>query len=53
MLSTGTDAPFASLIRDEEVYNSFDEVYVTQTCRGVKDLTYAKCIDDAKECRWR
>ena len=52
MLSTGTGfAPFASLIRDEEVYNSFDEVYVTQTCRGVKDLTYAQnCIDNAKEC---
>lgn len=52
MLSTGTGfAPFASLIRDEEVYEDFDEVYVTQTCRGVKDLSYAiQCIEEAKKC---
>ncbi len=52
MLSTGTGfAPFASLIRDEEVYDDFDEVYVTQTCRGVADLTYAfRCVEEAKNC---
>ena len=52
MLSTGTGfAPFASLIRDEEVYEEFEEVYVTQTCRGVKDLAYAQqCIEAAKDC---
>ena len=52
MLSTGTGfAPFASLIRDEEVYEDFDEVYVTQTCRGVDDLQYAlQSIEAAKNC---
>ena len=52
MLSTGTGfAPFACLIRDEEVYEDFEEVYVTQTCRGVKDLQYAKDrIKEAQEC---
>lgn len=52
MLSTGTGfAPFASLIRDEDVYDEYEEVYVTQTCRFVEDLTYAKArIAEAKEC---
>lgn len=43
MLSTGTGvAPFASLIRDEETYERFGEVYLTQTCRNVEDLQYAE-----------
>lgn len=52
MLSTGTGiAPFASLIRDEETYEDFEEVYVTQTCRYAKDLQYGnKIIQEAKEC---
>jgi ferredoxin/flavodoxin---NADP+ reductase len=52
MLSTGTGfAPFASLIRDEEVYRDFEQVIVTQTCRMVQDLTYAKDrYEEAKEC---
>lgn len=42
MLSTGTGfAPFASLIRDEEVYEQFDEVYITHTCRYAEDLRYS------------
>ena len=52
MLSTGTGvAPFASLIRDEETYQDFSEVYPTQTCRFAKDLQYAEDrIKEAKEC---
>jgi ferredoxin--NADP+ reductase len=52
MLSTGTGlAPFVSLIRDEEVYEKFDQVIVTHTCRLVQDLQYGiDRIADAKEC---
>lgn len=42
MLSTGTGfAPFASLIRDPETFEKFDEVIVTHTCRTVAELQYA------------
>ena len=41
LLSTGTGiAPFASVIRDPETYEKFDEVVLTQTCRDVKELDY-------------
>ena len=52
MLSTGTGfAPFSCLIRDEDIYDDFEEVYVTQTCRFIKDLTYAiDRVKEAKEC---
>lgn len=52
MLSTGTGvAPFVSLIRDEETYQSFDEVILTQTCRFREDLRYAEAkIEEAKNC---
>ncbi|RLK08485.1 ferredoxin--NADP reductase [Ruegeria conchae] len=43
MFSTGTGfAPFASLIRDPETYEKFEEVIVTHTCREVAELTYSK-----------
>jgi ferredoxin--NADP+ reductase len=43
MLSTGTGfAPFASLTRDPEVYEKFDEIIVTHTCRDVAELDYSK-----------
>ena len=43
MFSTGTGiAPFASLIRDPETYEKFDEVILTHTCREVSELTYGK-----------
>ncbi|WP_420549077.1 ferredoxin--NADP reductase [Curvivirga sp.] len=43
MLSTGTGiAPFASLIRDPEVYEKFDQVILTHTCREVAELEYGK-----------
>ncbi|WP_409432215.1 ferredoxin--NADP reductase [Litorimonas sp. RW-G-Af-16] len=41
MFSTGTGiAPFASLIRDPETYERYDEVILTHTCREVSELTY-------------
>ncbi len=43
MFSTGTGiAPFASLIRDPETYEKFEEVILTHTCRDVGELTYGK-----------
>ena len=52
MLSTGTGvAPFISLIRDERVYEYFDEVYLTQTCRYIKDLQHSQDrVNEAKAC---
>lgn len=48
MFSTGTGiAPFASLIRDPETYEKFDEVILTHTCRKVAELTYGKDLVDA------
>ncbi len=39
--STGTGfAPFASLLREPETYENYDEVIVTHTCRDVNELTY-------------
>jgi ferredoxin/flavodoxin---NADP+ reductase len=41
MLATGTGiAPFASLIRDPETYERFDQVILTHTCRQVAELKY-------------
>ncbi|WP_112321116.1 ferredoxin--NADP reductase [Oceanibium sediminis] len=41
MIATGTGiAPFASLLRDPEVYEKFDEVVVTHTCRTADELAY-------------
>ena len=41
MIATGTGiAPFASLIRDPETYEKFEQVIVTNTCRDVADLSY-------------
>ena len=43
MFSTGTGiAPFASVMRDPETYEKFDEVILTQTCRDVGELEYGK-----------
>jgi len=43
MFSTGTGiAPFASLIRDPETYERFDEIILTHTCREVSELDYGK-----------
>jgi ferredoxin--NADP+ reductase len=43
MFSTGTGiAPFASLIRDPETYERYDEVILTHTCREVAELKYGQ-----------
>ncbi|TKT80253.1 ferredoxin--NADP reductase [Aquamicrobium sp. LC103] len=43
MISTGTGiAPFASLLRDPETYEKFEEVILTHTCRDVAELTYGE-----------
>ncbi|MGE5506200.1 MAG: ferredoxin--NADP reductase [Actinomycetota bacterium] len=45
MLSTGTGiAPFLSIIKDPEVYDRFDQVVLTHTCRTVRDLVYEDFI---------
>ncbi|WP_018997176.1 ferredoxin--NADP reductase [Hirschia maritima] len=45
--STGTGfAPFASVVRDPETYEKFDQVIVTHTCRDVAELEYSKKIVD-------
>ena len=41
MLATGTGiAPFASLIRDPNTYERYEQVILTQTCRQVAELQY-------------
>ena len=43
LFSTGTGiAPFASLIRDTETYEKFDEVIITQTCRETDELNFGR-----------
>jgi ferredoxin--NADP+ reductase len=52
LVATGTGiAPFASLIRDPETYEKFEQVILTNTCRDVADLRYgddlaAAVVDD-------
>ena len=48
MFSTGTGfAPFASLVRDPETYERYDEVIVTHTCREAGELQYSqRLVDD-------
>jgi ferredoxin/flavodoxin---NADP+ reductase len=48
LFATGTGfAPFASLLRDPETYERFDEVIVTHTCREVAELTYSRDLIEA------
>jgi ferredoxin--NADP+ reductase len=43
MFSTGTGfAPFASLVRDPDTYERYEQVIVTHTCRDVAELTYSR-----------
>lgn len=45
MIATGTGiAPFASLVRDPEVYEQFDDVILTHTCREIDELDYGKWL---------
>ena len=46
--STGTGfAPFASILRDPETYEKFEEVIITHTCRDVAELAYSRETVDA------
>lgn len=48
--ATGTGiAPFASLIRDPETYEKFDEVILTHTCREVAELEYGRQLVESLE----
>ena len=51
MIATGTGiAPFASLIRDPEVYEQYDEVILTHTCREAAELAYgAELVEMTKK----
>ncbi|APX91185.1 ferredoxin--NADP(+) reductase [Brevirhabdus pacifica] len=43
MFATGTGiAPFASLVRDPETFEKFEQVILTHTCRDVADLAYGR-----------
>jgi len=45
LLSTGTGlAPFMSVIKDPEVYDRYDRVVLTHTCRFIDDLAYKEYI---------
>lgn len=45
LFSTGTGfAPFASLLREPETFDKFEEVIVTHTCRNVADLAYGQTL---------
>lgn len=45
LFSTGTGfAPFASIIRDLDTYEKFEQVIVTHTCRHAADLAYSKSV---------
>jgi len=45
MFASGTGiAPFISLIRDPEIYEKFEQIILSHTCREVKDLNYGKSI---------
>lgn len=48
MFSTGTGiAPFASLIRDPETYEKFEQVILTHTCREAAELQYGHDLVEA------
>ncbi|MCC5982594.1 MAG: ferredoxin--NADP reductase [Oceanicaulis sp.] len=43
LLSTGTGiAPFASIVREPDVYARHDQVILTHTCRTAAELTYSR-----------
>lgn len=50
MLATGTGiAPFASLIRDPDTYERFEQVILMHTCRRQEDLEYGRHLVEALE----
>lgn len=47
LFSTGTGiAPFASIIRDPETYEKFEQIILTHTCRLVAELQYGRELVD-------
>ncbi|MGQ9369120.1 ferredoxin--NADP reductase [Azospirillum sp. ST 5-10] len=47
LLSTGTGlAPFLSVIKDPEVYERYERVVLTHTCRTVAELAYREIITE-------
>lgn len=47
LFATGTGiAPFASLLRDPQTYEDYDEVILTHTCREVGELAYGRDLID-------
>ncbi|MBZ9909794.1 ferredoxin--NADP reductase [Mesorhizobium sp. B2-7-3] len=50
MISTGTGiAPFASLLRDPDTYEKFDQLILTHTCRDNAELIYGQELVAALE----
>ena len=48
MISTGTGiAPFASLVRDPETYEKFEQIILTHTCRDRAELKYGEELIEA------
>jgi len=49
--ATGTGfAPFASLLRDPQTYEDYDQVFITHTCREAGELTYgAELIESIRK----
>lgn len=48
LFATGTGfAPFASLLREPQTYEDYDEVVITHTCREVGELTYGRDLIDS------
>lgn len=47
-IATGTGfAPFASLLREPQTYEDYDEIIITHTCRELGELTYGRDLIDA------
>jgi ferredoxin--NADP+ reductase len=48
--ATGTGfAPFASLLREPETYENYDQVIITHTCRDVAELEYGRTLIESLE----
>ena len=48
LFATGTGiAPFASLLRDPQTYEDYDEVILTHTCREAGELDYGRDLIDS------
>ena len=48
LFATGTGiAPFASLIRDPQTFEDFDQIILTHTCRELAELEYGRLLVDS------